>query len=73
MGGPDMAPHTQRSERPGEPGALLYSYRLPRTRFEAAGGLRAAGRDGRRTAIASTSTRSSGRTSPLTTSNVFGG
>src|SRR5438094_286877 len=37
------------------------------------GGLLAAGRDGGRTAIASTSTRSSGRTSPLTTSNVFGG
>src|SRR2546427_6995790 len=33
------------SQRPGEPWALLYSYRLPRTRFEAAGGLRAAGRD----------------------------
>src|SRR2546421_269868 len=38
-----------------------------------AGRLRSPGRGAGRTAIASTSTRSSGRTSRLTTSSVFGG
>ena len=57
----------------GNPERSTIPYRIARPRFEAAAGFRAAGRDGGRTAIASTSTRSSGRTSPLTTSNVFGG
>src|SRR5262249_19383316 len=44
-----------------------------RVRRFVAAGRRAGARDGRRTAIASTSTLSPGRTSRLTTTSVFGG